>query len=281
MIEISLGQSTTTTSLRQTAVAPPKPRVVGQDLLSRLNASRPPSPFGQPSDFRAASVTRSFEVSLTVSSDGSAKDRATLEKDVLRQFQDIFGAFHGKGEVGAFIESALDGISDLIDEALESDDAFSFQFRIAGVQQVVGAADGSGAAVGSFNQLAVEIGLVKGDRVSAEDVRLVDLEGKRLELSLEERRVGVVSGLFVRGDKDGVPPLDKVRSDEVKAALERLRLVQDALKAFRKGDDSALKEIERLFRGGTLDSGAADALAQAKKTDAVVFPGSGVIGTRS
>ena len=57
-----------------------------------------------------------------------------------------------------------------------------------------------------------------------------------------------------------------------------MRLVQDALGAYRKGDTRALEEVEKFFRSGTLDAGAVRAISDVRgNNQTVFFPGSGVV----
>ena len=74
------------------------------------------------------------------------------------------------------------------------------QIRLASVEQFVGARDENGFAAARVSQFAVEIGVVTADRIEAENVGLLDFSGQRLDLSVEQRRTGVVSGVFALED---------------------------------------------------------------------------------
>ena len=117
---------------------------------------------------------------------------------------------------------------------------------------------------------------MRDGKVAAEDVELLSFEGKKLPLTDGQKQTGIVTGRFVLDDPAAVS--NKAQATAADQALERLKLVSDALAAFRRGDLGPLQNIENLFRGGTLDAESVRALSSAKDvTKSAVFPGSGIL----
>jgi hypothetical protein len=232
--------------------------------------------------FRLASRTETslFAVDLTAIGDGR-KDVAGALSGSLEELLEIF---HGRGKAGEALETALSSVSDLVDAAAGDSDVVGIQIRLASVVRSFGAENGDEASYGSVTGFAIEVGLIRAGRVSAEDVELVGLAGEHLELNVEQRRTGVVDGVYRIQDKAPFgEALAKVRGEnkaQVEAlqnALDRLRLVQDALSDYRNGDTRALEGVEKLFRSGTLDAGAVRAISDVRGPGQTVVPGSGVI----
>ena len=232
--------------------------------------------------FRLASRTETslFAVDLTAIGDGR-KDVAGALSGFLEELLEIF---HGPGKAGAALETALSSVSDLVDAAAGDSDVVGIGIRLASVVRSFGAENGDEAAYGSVTGFAIEIGLIRKGRVSAEDVELVGLAGEHLELNVEQRRTGVVDGVYrIRDEAPFGEALAKMRGEnkaQVEAlqnALDRLRLVQDALSDYRNGDTRALESVEKLFRSGALDAGAVRAISDVRGPGQTVVPGSGVI----
>jgi len=191
--------------------------------------------------------------------------------------------FHGNGKASEALENALSSVSDLIHAAGEDADVLGVQLRVTSVVRSFGAENGEDAAFGSVTGFAIEVGLVRGDRVSAEDTRLVGLAGDLIDLNVAQRRTGIVNGVYQIQDK--VPFSDEVAAfqgqnraqvEALRNALDRLTLVQDALKSYRNGDTRALEEVEKFFRSGTLDAGAVRAISDVRGTSQTLVPGAGV-----
>jgi hypothetical protein len=249
---------------------------------SRAQADKSATTLATPS-FRQVSRTEAaaFSVDLTAVGDG----RKDTSDALAGTFEDLLEIFNGKGRAQEALESALSSVSDLIDTAAGDTDVVGVQLRVVSVVRSFGTENGDDAAYGSVTGFAIEVGLVRDGNVSAEDVQLVGLSGEPIDLSGEQRRTGVVDGLYQVQDKapfaDELATLrgeNKAQVEALKNALDRLRLVQDALGAYRKGDTRALEEVEKFFRSGTLDAGAVRAISDVRgNNQTVFFPGSGVV----
>ncbi|UUX48522.1 hypothetical protein NUH88_14005 [Nisaea acidiphila] len=194
------------------------------------------------------------------------------------ELEKIFGALNKRGDADAFLEEAFGSLKDLTQKALDDPSVTGVQIRIASVSQQFRSPDGERAVFSSVSQLSIEVGLVRDGKVAAEDVELLSFEGKKLSLTDEQKQTGIVSGLFTRDDESAENPPNKAQATAIEQALERLKLVNDALAAFRRGDIRPLQEVENLFRGGTLDAETVRALSKSKDvTGSQVFPGSGIL----
>ncbi len=257
------------------SVRPPEP--VGVQA-PRDRAGGPPPPGA--SDFRLASATRATAFELDLTSVGGSSE---IRERVFGGLADVFGAFLEENDLNPVLEDAIENVVDLLTAAEESDaDFVGVQIRLASVEQFVGARDENGFAAARVSQFAVEIGVVTADRVEAQNVGLLDFSGQRLDLSVEQRRTGVVSGVYAL--EDGAPTEGRegqARLDAVREALDRLQAVNDALSAFQRGEEGALDRLESLFRGG------GGALADAQEAlgrfprretpDQVLIPGAGIL----
>lgn len=278
MIEIGAfnAQSSVSTLLRATRVAAPEPST---SSLAPASKAVPPA---TTHSYRLASQTEAsiFDLDLAAVGDGREDIGAALA-GVFEEFLEIF---HGRGKAGEALESALSSVSHLIDAAAEGADVVGVQLRLTSVVRSFGVENGAEAAYGSVTGFAIEVGLVRGRHVSTEDVQLLGLGGERLELSSDQRRTGIVDGLYRIEDEApfsaeiaSLRGENKAQVEALRNALDRLRLVQDALSAYRRGDDRALEEVEKFFRSGTLDAGAVRAISDVRGTNQTVVPGSGVI----
>lgn len=222
----------------------------------------------------AGSGPRLFSFNFT---DGE-RTPAALRERLSDELGKIFGAIDRKAG-DASTEAALDSLGDLVRRAAADPGVTGIEIRISNVSRLFRNQDGAGEVYSSVSQFAVEVGIARAGKVAAGDVELLGFDGKRLSLSAAEKRTGIANGTYRIEDgaaKDGA--VRKVQDDATKQALERLRLVSDALAAFRRGDTEPLQRIETLLRGGTLNAEAVRALSSAKDvTQAKVFPGSGII----
>ncbi|MDG2285677.1 MAG: hypothetical protein P8N43_09130 [Alphaproteobacteria bacterium] len=233
-------------------------------------------------NFRIASRTEISNFALDLTDVGSGRD--DIGNALSGTFEELLEIFHGRGNAGAALETALESVSALIETAAGDSDVVGVQLGVASVIRNFGAENGDGAVFGSVTGFAIEVGLVRGEHVSAQDVQLVGLGGEKVDLSVEQRRTGIVDGLYRIQDK--VPfgeELETLRSENkaqveaLRNALDRLRLVQNALSDYRNGDTRALEEVEKFFRSGTLDAGAVRAISDVRGTSQTVFPGVGVL----
>lgn len=251
-------------------VAPP--RVVGQDASSGITAS------SSPPTYRAAEAGANLFSASISDSDRTASGLRKLLGDELER---LFGALDRKTNPDDAVTRALDTLKDLLGKAADNASVSGFQIRISTVSQqlrttdVRGAdvrgADGGGTVFSSISQLSIEVGLVRDGKVAAGDVELLSFEGKALSLTDDQKQTGIVNGQFVLDDPGtSVNTAQKMAADQ---ALERLKLVGDALAAFRRGDLGPLQTIENLFRSGTLDAESVRALSSARDvTQSAVFP---------
>lgn len=250
----------------------PEPRIVGPSTAktpSKTAESGAPLPA-----FRSAVGTSAFSASITA----GARTASGLRELLGGELETIFAALNKGVAPGGFVADALDSLKDLTEKALEDPNVTGLQIRISSVNQQFRAADGEGAVLSSISQLSIEVGLVREEKVAAADVELLSFEGKKLSLTETQKQTGIVSGLFTLDDESAQGPANEAQATAVEQALERLRLVNDALAAFRRGDLRPLQEIENLFRGGTLDAETVRALSKANDvTESKVFPGSGVL----
>lgn len=233
-------------------------------------------------NFRIASRTEISNFALDLTDVGSGRD--DIGNALSGTFEELLEIFHGRGNAGAALETALESVSALIKTAAGDSDVVGVQLRVASVIRNFGAENGDGAVFGSVTGFAIEVGLVRGEHVGAQDVQLVGLGGEKVDLSVEQRRTGIVDGLYRIQDK--VPfgeELETLRSENkaqveaLRNALDRLRLVQNALSDYRDGDTRALEEVEKFFRSGTLDAGAVRAISDVRGTSQTVFLGVGVL----
>ncbi|WP_156901394.1 hypothetical protein [Nisaea denitrificans] len=244
-----------------------QPRVVGQEATSKSSASSSSSP-----TYRTAETGNNlFSASI---SDGD-RTTAGLQELLGGELEKLFGALDRKNDPDGSVSRALDSLKDLLGKAGEDSSVSGFQIRISSVSQQLRTDDGGGDVFSSVSQLSIEVGLVRDGKVAAEDVELLSFEGKKLPLTDTQKQTGIITGRFVLDDPATSSKAQETAADQ---ALERLKLVSDALAAFRRGDLGPLQNIESLFRGGTLDAESVRALSSAKDvTKSAVFPGSGIL----
>lgn len=252
-------------SLAQLQVA--QPRVVGQDATAKSAAAS-----SSPTYRTAETGNNLFSASI------SDSDRTTtgLQELLGGELEKLFGALDRKNDPDGAVSRALDSLKDLLGKAGEDSSVSGFQIRISSVSQQLRTDDGGGDVFSSVSQLSIEVGLVRDGKVAAEDLELLSFEGKKLPLTDAQKQTGIVTGRFVLDDPAASP--NKSQETAADQALERLKLVSDALAAFRRGDLGPLQNIEGLFRSGTLDAESVRALSSAKDvTKSAVFPGSGIL----
>jgi hypothetical protein len=260
MISISNLSSFTNVQVAQ-------PRVVGQDATAKSTST------SSTSTYRPAEAGANlFSASI------SESDRTTtgLQGLLGGELEKLFGALDRKNDPDGSVSRALDSLKDLLGKAADDSSVTGFQIRISSVSQQLRTDEGAGDVFSSISQLSIEVGLVRDGKVASEDVELLSFEGKKLPLTDAQKQTGIVNGRFILDDPAAVS--NKAQATAADQALERLKMVSDALAAFRRGDLGPLQNIESLFRGGTLDAESVRALSSAKDvTKSAVFPGSGIL----
>ena len=244
-----------------------QPRVVGQDASPRITASSP-----LPTYRSAEAGGNLFSASI------SETDRTAsgLRKLFGGELERLFGALDRKNDPDSAVSRALGSLKDLLGKAADDSSVSGFQIRISSVSEQLRTEDGDRNVFSSISQLSIEVGLVRNGKVAAQDVELLSFEGKALSLTDEQKQTGIVNGQFVRDDP--AASASKVQKMAADQALERLKLVNDALAAFRRGDFGPLQNIENLFRSGTLNTESVRALSSARDvTQSKVFPGSFIL----
>jgi hypothetical protein len=283
MVEISAfnARASVTAVLQANRVSPPDGETSANKIVSDGNTADISSSFSQGQSFRLASRTEASVFAVDLRATG--RETEGVGEALSGTFEELLEIFHGNGKASEALENALSSVSDLIDAAGEDADVLGVQLRVTSVVRSFGAENGEDAAFGSVTGFAIEVGLVRGDRVSAEDTRLVGLAGDLIDLNVAQRRTGIVNGVYQIQDK--VPFSDEVAAfqgqnraqvEALRNALDRLTLVQDALKSYRNGDTRALEEVEKFFRSGTLDAGAVRAISDVRGTSQTLVPGAGI-----
>jgi len=279
MVEISAFNAHASVSavLQANRVAPPD----GTTSLAKSVSDGKIADLSQGQSFRLASRTEApvFVVDLR----SSGRETEAVGEALSSTLEELLEIFHGAAKASEALENALSSVSDLIDAAAADADVLGLQLRVASVVRSFGAENGEDAVFGGVTGFAIEVGLVRGERVSAEDTRLVGLAGDPLDLTVGQRRIGIVDGVYQIQDKASFSDelaafqgQNKAQLEALRNALDRLALVQDALKAYRNGDTRALEEVEQFFRAGTLDAGAVRAISDVRGTSQTVVPGAGV-----
>ena len=283
MVEISAfnARASVTAVLQANRVSPPDGETSANKIVSDGNTADISSSFSQGQSFRLASRTEASVFAVDLRATG--RETEGVGEALSRTFEELLEIFHGNGKASEALENALSSVSDLIHAAGEDADVLGVQLRVTSVVRSFGAENGEDAAFGSVTGFAIEVGLVRGDRVSAEDTRLVGLAGDLIDLNVAQRRTGIVNGVYQIQDK--VPFSDEVAAfqgqnraqvEALRNALDRLTLVQDALKSYRNGDTRALEEVEKFYRSGTLDAGAVRAISDVRGTSQTLVPGAGI-----
>ena len=209
---------------------------------------------------------------ITVEPDG--RDDVTFRDRLRQAIEAVASAFSSREGVTAIVDRVFGEVSKTLDEAEAKGEEVAVQLRIAALD--VSVADGAGgSAFASIRQFALEVGVARGGKVAAEDTRVLATDGRSLGLSQGQIRAGLTSGTYKRVDTGSTDSnLSEAARERLAAArsgLERVKAVQDALAAFRLGDEVPLRDLFE-GRGGSaaVDSGS---LGQ-------VFPGIGALSFR-
>lgn len=206
---------------------------------------------------------------ITVEPDG--RDDISF-RDRLRQAIEAVASAFASGEgVTGIVDRVLGQISETLDEAEAKGEEVAVQLRIASLDVSVAESAG-GATFASIRQFALEVGVARNGEVSAENTRVLATDGRSLGLNQEQVRSGLTTGRFARVDTGstdgGLSEAAGKRLEAARSGLERVKAVQDALSAFRLGDETPLRE---LFEGS--DTSGRGSLGQ-------VFPGVGALSFR-
>lgn len=207
---------------------------------------------------------------ITVEPDG--RDDVGFRDRLRLAIEAVASAFASREGVTAIVDRVIGEISKTLDEAEAKGEDVAVQFRIAALD--VSVADG-GNTFASIRQFALEVGIARDGKVAAEDTRVLATDGRSLGLSQQQIRAGLTTGNYARvdtGSTDGnLSDAARERLAAARAGLQRVKAVQDALTAFRQGDEVPLRD---LFEGkGSSSSGDAGSLGQ-------VFPGIGALSFR-
>lgn len=195
-------------------------------------------------------------------------------RDRLRQaIEAVVKAFADREGVSAIVERVLGEITPSLDEAQAEGSEVAVQIRIASLDVAVSDGEG-GPAFASIRQFALEIGVARDGAVSAEDTRVLSPDGRDLGLNAEQVGAGLAAGGRFARTETGTGDAEQSTAarellEAARAGLARVKAMQDALQAFRLGDETPLRD---LFEGGgsAVDG---DALGQ-------VFPGVGALSFR-
>lgn len=203
---------------------------------------------------------------IDVRFDKSDRSESAIVQAFRDALTDVFEPFHkDEGALDGAVDAALEGLSDLVKKAIENNEYAGVQARIASIYRSFGGEDSKDTPgferAGSISEFAVETGLVKDDKVARDDVGLVTLAGSWISMPEAHLRAGLIGGLYRAPGSLGSKGSDEDNGalHEIRAALERLREVQQALAAYRKGDNGPL---ERLIRGDTAADRALDTLGK-------------------
>ena len=215
-----------------------------------------------------APKSRSFQPNdpgyITVEPDG--RDDVSFRDRLRQAIEAVAVAFADRDGVTAIVDRVIGEISQTLDAAEAKGEDVAVQFRIAALD--VSLADGAGgSAFASIRQFALEVGVARNGQVAAEDTRVLSPDGRSLGLSQDQIRAGFAKGAYSRtetGSSDGaLSGAAREKLEAARAGLQRVKATQDALAAFRLGNETPLRE---LFEG----SGS---LGQ-------VFPGIGALSFR-
>ncbi|MBM86101.1 MAG: hypothetical protein CMM47_08770 [Rhodospirillaceae bacterium] len=232
--------------------------------------------------FRLASMTEAsaFSQGLADANHGALD----LGEAVSKTLEELLGILHGVDRSRDRISQALSAVTDLIETARTDEDVLGFQVRITSIVRSFGVEGADGGTFGNVSSFAIEVGLIREKRINAEDLRLLNFDGNRVELTLEQRRTGVTSGVFHVLDRAPFTEhLEIVRRNKkhhigaIRAALERLRLFQDALAAFRAGNTKSLEYMEHLLRPERPEARPVEPVVQNFRDDEMFMPRSGVV----
>ena len=208
--------------------------------------------FSELRPFCLTSTTEASAFSLNI----ATASRAQLDSGeaASKTFQVLFEILQRVGEVGYDVSKAISAITDLVDRARTDKGVLSIPVRITNIVRGFGVEGDYGGVFGSVSSFAIEVGLVRGKRVYAEDLRLFKFDRTKVELATEQRRTRVASGVFPVLERalhaehpEFIRGYNQEQIEPIRVALKWVKLVQDALAAFRAGNIKALEYEGRVL----------------------------------
>ncbi|MEO0393416.1 MAG: hypothetical protein AAF213_09225 [Pseudomonadota bacterium] len=172
---------------------------------------------------------------------GVAQIKQRLEQQVAAFYRIFYKVEDQQREITGKVVNALDSMAQKVADG----DFSAFQLRFASVETQF--TDGSGQVFGSTRQFALEITAVsrQGNTVSASSVKLFGLSGTSIDLTSDEAKTGLVTGLYTRSasiEEQSNPVLAR-QSSEIDSIINDLRQTQEALLSYRDGDFRALNSL--------------------------------------
>ena len=164
-----------------------------------------------------------------------------LDQQVAAFYRIFYKAEDQQREITGKVVNALDSLA----AKTAQGDFSAFQIRFASVETQF--ADADGRVFGSTRQFALEISAVsrQGNTVSASSVQLFGLSGSQINLTSDEAKTGLVTGLYTRTasiEEQSNPTLTRQPS-EIDSIINDLRQTQEALLSYRDGDFRALNSL--------------------------------------
>jgi hypothetical protein len=245
-------------------------RGVVQNAAVKPAADKPAAPTGQPVAAPPSGVrsARPDDTAfLTVEPDG--RDDPSFADRLRHALLSVFSAVQKPAEAQAAADRAVEAIGRALDAAAASGETFFAQIRVVGIDVAFAEAGGEDTAFASYRRLGVEIGIARGGQVRAEDTAVVGLDGRSLGLTTAQTRTGIAGGVYRQVETAPAGPdasgKARERLEAAQAGLARVKAMQDALGAYRRGDIDPLKRL--LVDGESPAAGRFGA----------VFPGTGAL----
>lgn len=196
---------------------------------------------------------------LTVEPDG--RDDVSFRDRLRQALESVFQAVQETAEDAARASrNALQAVEQPLEGAATSGEVFFAQVRVVGIEvnfAEVGS-DGS-SSFASVRQFGVEVSFARAGFVQSDDVSVLSLEGKSLSFTATEIQAGFQSGTYSRTDAGASSTASREISEELKAAqasIARIKAVQDALSAFRDGNDEPLRQLSEGFSSDSSGRGS-------------------------
>jgi hypothetical protein len=191
---------------------------------------------------------------ITVEPDG--RDDVTFRDRLRQAIEGFFNTF--TENASAQTDRALASIEESLSAAEASGQDVLVQFRVTSVNVTLAGEAGSRSGgrddFASIRTLGLEIGVARDGQVSASDTRVLGLDGRSLGLAERDIRAGLGGDGFSQrqsGNTSSSSDAAAERLETARASLERVKVVQDALKSFRSGD---LEPLRRVLEGDSSSS---------------------------
>lgn len=232
----SIGGMTLPLATSQTGAA----QTTGKTALQQTRA-------GAPEQFLVRSTTGASAPSFGFIID--QRDEQSIRSQLRETLSTYFNIFYKRdSEANAAIDRTLGGMEGLIDKAVSDKNFTGFDLRLAQVATNYGDSSGSFA---SIQGIGLEVGLAKDGKVSVDDTKLVDIQGRNIDLTKEQLAAGFQSARYERSENPTGAALSAGKPDQrLQNAIDQLRQTQDALRDFRNGNANALKPLIDRFMGG-------------------------------